>query len=218
METRRNSGFSLVEVVFSIATSVAVLGSALLMTISLSRSTGQLRASDDLFGDVRRAVHKISDVLEPTVAALANPAVLSPLHTSWLQVQAPPDLATGVPGAIHVIRREPSPSDPDDGVDNDGNGLIDEGLVVWIRNPGDPDEERIVLCRDVSESLEGEVPGNGLDDNGNDLIDEGGLAFDFPPGFPLDRSFVRIQLSLSRLDREGRPMTVSAQRVVSFMN
>ena len=69
------------------------------------------------------------------------------------------------------------PDEVDDGQDNNGNGLIDEGRIVWTRNVGAPDERSVVLCHQVREYLEGEVP-NGLDDNGNGLVDEKGLSFE----------------------------------------
>ena len=44
----------------------------------------------------------------------------------------------------------------EDGVDNDGDGLVDEGRVVWIQNRGVLGERRAVLCNWVSETLLGE--------------------------------------------------------------
>ena len=64
----------------------------------------------------------------------------------------------------------------DNGLDDNGNGLVDERMVVRIEDPGGPDERRKVICHDVSEYLAGEIP-NGLDDNGNGLNDERGLSF-----------------------------------------
>lgn len=62
----------------------------------------------------------------------------------------------------------------DDGVDNNGNGLVDEGMLVLTRNDGLAAEQRIVICHHVSELLEGELD-NGDDDNGNGVIDEAGF-------------------------------------------
>ena len=106
----------------------------------------------------------------------------------------------------------------EDDVDNDGDGLVDERRVVWIRKPGQPDERRTVLCRDVPKWFEGEIPGNSLDDNGNGLVDGMGLAFDFAEGFPDERRYVRILLSLETRDGEGRPITTTVERFVSFRN
>jgi hypothetical protein len=72
------------------------------------------------------------------------------------------------------IRRQASPTDPNDGVDNDGNGLVDEGELVLTRNVGAVNESSTVLCTEVPELLAGEKP-NGLDDNGNGVVDESGF-------------------------------------------
>jgi len=63
-----------------------------------------------------------------------------------------------------------------DGLDNDGDELVDERQVVQVENEGQPDERRAVLAHGVAELYEGETA-NALDDNGNGLIDEPGLSF-----------------------------------------
>jgi len=88
----------------------------------------------------------------------------------------------------------------DDGIDNDSDGLIDEGVVVLIRDAGGPEEQAVVLCRDVREYLEGEIQ-NGLDDNGNGLIDEKGLSFD------ITGENLVVRLTLEKRDRLGNVIT-----------
>ena len=99
-------------------------------------------------------------------------------------------------GAPTRFTLELSPSEIDNGLDDDGNGLIDERLLVRITNPGDPDEQRSVLARGVRALLEGEVD-NGLDDNGNGLADEAGFALD------MDGGVLSVRLSLEIVDPEG---------------
>ena len=60
-----------------------------------------------------------------------------------------------------------------DGADEDGDGLVDEGCVVLTRDVGG-DDRRVILCTGVRELLEGEIA-NGADDNGNGIIDEAGF-------------------------------------------
>lgn len=88
----------------------------------------------------------------------------------------------------------------DDGIDNDSDGLIDEGIVLMTRDVGGPEEQEVVLCRDVREYLEGEIA-NGADDNGNGLIDEKGLCFD------ITGQNLAIRLSLEDQDRLGNVVT-----------
>jgi hypothetical protein len=68
---------------------------------------------------------------------------------------------------------EYAPEELDDGLDNDGNGLVDDGVLVLTRDVGG-NEQRLVLCSGVRELLEGEEA-NGADDNGNGVINEAGF-------------------------------------------
>jgi hypothetical protein len=87
----------------------------------------------------------------------------------------------------------------DDGADNNGNGLVDEGCLFWTRDVGEPSEKTHVIARGVREYLEGEEP-NLDDDNGNGLEDE--------RGFCLERvgEALVIRLTLERqVSGEGLP-------------
>lgn len=92
------------------------------------------------------------------------------------------------------------PGEVDDGLDNDGNGLVDEGELVLVRDAGGADELEIVLANGVREHLEGELP-NGVDDNDNGLVDERGITFERVG------SDLRIRLTLETTGRDGRILT-----------
>ncbi len=66
----------------------------------------------------------------------------------------------------------PDPEDPNNGVDDDGDGLVDEVRLVWTSSKGSTE----VLCSNVL-PLGADEELNGMDDNGNGLIDEGGVTF-----------------------------------------
>jgi hypothetical protein len=99
----------------------------------------------------------------------------------------------------------------DDGRDNNGNGLADEGVVVWVQNLVLPDERRVVLVSGVAEIAEGETF-NGLDDNGDGLIDEAGLSFS------VEGDVVTVGLTLQTLDRDKRVLSRSARTAVAVRN
>jgi prepilin-type N-terminal cleavage/methylation domain-containing protein len=99
----------------------------------------------------------------------------------------------------------------DNGIDDNGNGLVDEGLVVLTRDAGGPNPDRVILCRWVRSYLEGEVP-NGGDDNGNGLFDERGFCFE-----RVGDSLV-IRLTLERLDSDGIPVVRSLETTVRLRN
>ena len=86
-----------------------------------------------------------------------------------------------------------------DGVDNNGNGVADEGTLVLYRSWGLADQRRVVLCRWVGEYAAGET-GNGADDNGNGLADERGLRFSRVG------DVITISLSLERPDSNARAL------------
>ncbi len=86
------------------------------------------------------------------------------------------------------------------GLDDDGDGLVDEGLLALVQDRGGADERTVVLVHGVREYLEGELP-NGLDDNGNGLVDERGVAFERVGGD------LRLHLTLEAIDRDGRLVT-----------
>jgi hypothetical protein len=92
----------------------------------------------------------------------------------------------------------------DDGLDNDGDGLIDEGQIVMTRGWGTADPSQVTLCRYVREFAEREEV-NGVDDNGNTLVDERGFCLE------RDGDYLTIRLSVERFDADGRLMTSSLE-------
>lgn len=96
----------------------------------------------------------------------------------------------------------------DNGLDDNGNGLIDERRVLLVPDTATP-AERVSLGSQVRELAEGELP-NGLDDNGNGIADEAGLWFRHDGSGTLT-----VSLSLERLDGRGgsivRTLTTSVR-------
>jgi len=99
-----------------------------------------------------------------------------------------------------LITLEYEVSEVNDGIDNDGDGLVDEGQVVLVRDVGAPNAVRTVLVRGVSELLQGEQA-NGADDNANGVVDE--------RGFNIRRvgDLVSVRLSVEGVD-DGGNLTV----------
>jgi hypothetical protein len=158
------------------------LSTLLLLAIGLAT-----RGSTDAFGEglrasdldtrLQRGLERLLDPLsEAQLSAfpvLADGAATLTYHTA---VSHDADLGTQW-GPDERIEWEREPGELDDGLDNDGDGLTDEGQVVWTLSPGTADERRVVVCRGVNELLDGELP-NGLDDNGNGQRDERGFWID----------------------------------------
>jgi hypothetical protein len=98
----------------------------------------------------------------------------------------------------------------DDGLDNNGNGLVDEGVVQWTRELGQADEQTVVLCHGVRELGPGELD-NDLDDDGDGLVDERGLAFERVG------NTLRVSLTLER-GSGGRMLTRTLETAVQPRN
>jgi prepilin-type N-terminal cleavage/methylation domain-containing protein len=212
-KTGTRSGMTLLEISIALAIFTAFATSAFL---SVSASTHSYRVegvSARLDRRARDAVKQVCARLRladaDSVAAVTAPASLSTLDfecgIGWVN-NAP---AFGLPERIAF---EQDPNDADDGADNDGDGLVDEGRLVWIEAVGTASERRTVLTTDVSEMLEGEIDANGTDDNGNDLIDEPGFCLEFVG------SHVVVRLTLEELDHLGNRIRRSATRSVTARN
>jgi len=222
-ESRR--GTTLLEVALASVLLIVFTGGALFMAsrTGVAYRTDSTGAELDALG-----TQVLGDVAEGLRAAdaagLLPPPAWSPQSTNrveFTRITGFDDL-TGlvIPGPPERYVLERDPGDPDDGVDNDDDGLIDEGRVVWIENFGLANERRAVLCNGVTEDLEGEVGGNGLDDNGNGLDDEAGFCVEYQwadPADPPTRATVR--LTLARRDPRGRGLiTHSYERTIALRN
>jgi len=205
------AGFTIIEILVS----VSVLGIAF-ASISMvaqanmrAHSVGALEVSME--SQVTDTVDRVIEELRlagretVTVGGTSNsiqyelPLGLSPLDSSMMWDQP------------RLIRFEYEAGEINDGVDNNGNGLVDEGLVVLIEELGTVNERRLVLSRWVREVAAGELP-NGIDDNGDGRIDES--------GFSLTRqgSTVSVHLTLERIVEHGPALQSSAETSVKLRN
>jgi hypothetical protein len=114
-------------------------------------------------------------------------------------------------GEWRQIGIELEPGELDDGMDNDGDGLVDERRVVWTEAPGTLDERRRVLVGGVRELDDGEIA-NGVDDDGDTLLDEPGLTF------VLQGDVLRVRLCIEGIDERGVVRTRSAETSIHIRN
>jgi hypothetical protein len=122
------------------------------------------------------------------------------------------DVASAVLWRPEQILFEPEPGEPVDGVDNDGDGMVDEGRVVHLRNPGLAGERRRILVSGVTNVGAGETAGNAADDDGDGLVDE--------PGFNLSLLGGRVvaELNLAMTIRGQPPVVRTVSRSIGVMN
>ena len=133
--------------------------------------------------------------------------------SDFVEFRTSSSFASGGPDWSTTTRYEfaRDPADPDDGVDNDGDGMIDEGMVVRRVDFGGAGERSETIARGVPELLAGETA-NGLDDNGNGLVDEPGFVVVF------DGSVVTVRLTVVHRQRGGRLLQRTVESSVTPRN
>jgi len=210
---RTRAGFTLIESLISVGL-LAVLFLAVLQTSSrASDAFDEGSVEHELWTRTQRALERISTEVELGDAGLLAGAATSELGASEVTFSVPVDfVAGGVQWSPPVrIALELEPGELDDGLDNDGDGFVDERQVVRITAPGTADEQRLVLVRGVAELQDGELD-NGLDDNANGLVDEPGLVFS------AEGNLLTIRLTCRSRDEGGRVLTKTAATALRLWN
>jgi len=205
-------GFTLVELAIGMVLMGVVGGVFMLTTETTSSAVRTGVAVADLDTRALRALERVCDALKSSSAELATPQAVAPFSGSSLDFQRCVGTdEKGAPtwGPLERIALEYD--EANDGVDNDGDGLTDEGALVWYEEPGGVGEKRVVLSPDVREYLEGEAL-DANDENDNLLIDERGFALDF------DGACVHVRLTLEGRDAKGHPLLSTVERTVAFRN
>lgn len=188
---RRRQGTALLEVSIAMGL-LAVFGvSTFMMAQGVVQTYRVETASSRQSSEGRDAIESVALRLRAADALKFDPvlqeAPFSDSAFEFMRVALDED-GNVLPGVAERLALEIQVGEPDNGFDDDGDGLIDERSLVWTRTTG----IRTVLCTDVAETLAGEAAGNGLDDNGNGLIDEAGFCA------TLDGDDVIVRLTLLR--------------------
>ncbi len=204
--THGRVGFTLLEALVGLS-----LASVLLLTASVAaiRSYGAYRSANLTSSTENRLRHAVRraawELMSSGLDVLQPQNIDDDFGTSDLVFQQASgvDVANSRPvwGPPVRLVLEYDRGEANDGVDNDGDGLVDEGVLVLIRDDGGPNEIRTVLCTDVPELGEGEVL-NNADDNGNGVTDEA--------GFNVHRTgdVLTLRLSIEENDQQGGGTTI----------
>lgn len=215
---RSASGAGLLEVVVAATLTMLVLGAVVQST---DRGLGAFRqgsANNEIEVRAARAMSRLVRELLGSSSGIVQPNLTTPpgaatVWSSVLDYRIGESYADGA-----VVWSEPrrlawelAPGETDNDLDDDGDGLADQGALVLVLDAGAPEEQRVVLVNGVREWFEGESA-NGLDDNGNGLVDERGLAF------ALAGDVLTIRLSLERRGPDGRTIVRSQQTSIRLRN
>ena len=196
MKTNKRSGFSLLEVMITLA----LVG---LVTSNLYMVLGQ---SSDAFGE-KTYIHDTEVQARRTLDRITEALLGASRDTLYLTPQAPwSTSALNFESNLGVEAGEIVWGDPER-IDL----KIQGGQIVWAQNPGEVNENSVVWSKWVPALLEGEFL-TGSDDNLNGLIDEGGLSFE------LNGESVVIRLTIEKTDTDGKKYTRTLESVVTCRN
>ncbi|MDG1051624.1 MAG: prepilin-type N-terminal cleavage/methylation domain-containing protein [Planctomycetota bacterium] len=173
------SGFTLIEILIAVAllgfllSSVGLLSSASKNAFSRGTTVSamELRTGITSSGIQKELSLAMATSLTPEIAPGQRVTELT--YTRAVGWEGETTLTT----APRTLRLEMEPGEANNGADDDGDGLVDEGILVLIEDLGLPTEKRRVLARGLAEYAKGEVF-NGVDDNGDGLVDEKGFAIE----------------------------------------
>lgn len=98
----------------------------------------------------------------------------------------------------------------DDGIDQDGDGLVDERVLTLTHDVGTADERTLVLARGVLEWFPGETA-DGTDENANGLEDEPGFSVTNTDGFLSVRIALGAPLPDGRVSIRTRVFSIALQ-------
>lgn len=211
--TDRRAGFTLIELILTSVLLSIVMGAVVLVGLTSQGVYDRSSLSDRVESRAVRALDRIVREMDMLGGDGMLPDPTGAFGSEVLNYRTPVGVVGSVPQWSVPMRigLEHEAGDPNDGVDNDGDGLVDEGRVVLVRDFGATLAHRTVLASGVSELLEGEQL-NGADDNGNGVVDE--------RGFNIHRvgDLVHVRLSLEGADDAGNVMVRTVETSFKVRN
>ncbi len=213
----RQRGFTVAELLITLVLLAVVLTGAFQASergMSLFRTSS---VQGDVNGRTARLAARITKELLAADAASLNPNLMPPavppnMGDDSLEFRTAESFAGGlVLSAPRRIAWEVETGELENDLDDDGDGLVDEGQVVLTLDVGLPEERRVVLASGVRGRLEGSPP-NAVDDDGNGLTDERGLCF------TRQGDAIVVWVSLERAGEGGAPVVRTQQFSVLLRN
>ena len=206
-------GVTILEMTVATAAFTVVVGGVFSVLATGTQAVQATTVSGQLERKADRIARRIGRTAILAGSATLLPSPQAPLGSSQVSFRRSQGWANGamVWGPVISIGMEDDINDPEDGIDNDGDGCVDEATVVWRRDVGGPNETSEIWVENVRRLSDGETL-NGQDDNGNGLVDEAGLSF------VLQGATLVIRLCLEQRGLDGRVVTYMAQDAVRLRN
>jgi hypothetical protein len=195
---RSRAGMSLVEAIVAAAITAVILGAIVRAATSGQKSATQTMVATEIETQARDVVDRIAEELVAARTTGLSPSPTGTFGSSTLTYQKCTGYAGGVAvfGVNQRIRWVIEPTETNNGIDDDRDGLIDEGMVEFTRDLGAGTQRIVRWARGVREYLARENQ-NTVDDNANGLIDEAGLSFS------LTGRVLTIRLTLQGIGPKG---------------
>lgn len=211
---KRNSrrGFTFIEVVVSLTLLSVIVGAVVMVSSSSTTAMGFTTMRTSVQDKARRALDRVVDEVTNS-----SSTVMVPDPDGFGADDVLFQTVEGVTGQVidwgpqKRLAFQYATGEVDDGLDNDGDGLVDEGVLVFTRDVGGPSQRTSVWCTNVRELLEGELP-NGLDDNGNGLVDEAGFSIE------RNGNLLLIRLTVEKTNYRGDSAMNTVETAVRIQN
>ena len=176
--TTQRSGFTVLEVAIS-TTIMAFVAIALgMIQLRSQNSFRHTSAQSQAENTCRRAAARALAEMTGLAISRLVPDPTSSLGTDTLVFQRPASVsAVGAVTWSNQMRVSlvMDTGEVDNGLDDDGDRLVDERRLVLTRGVDTANPRAVTLCHGVAEWFPGET-GNGADDNANGLVDERGFS------------------------------------------
>ncbi len=203
MKVRRNSGFTIVELLIAITIFGLIAVNAAMVSRTSSRATESDMFRQLLDSELDLTLERIRLALMAAAADNVYPQIPAPLSENHIDYSTSVGVQNGklVLGEPERIRWIESGQ---------------KGRVTWTRAVGQPEESEIQWSSNVPLLQDKEVV-NEKDDNFNDLVDEPGLSFhvEHAPDKALQ---IFITLTVSKEDSSGATIPVHRQINVTCRN
>ena len=208
----RSGGFTLIEMMISASIAVGLLYAIATTALTASSTYDETMRRARIVTQAHQVLDRIADeFVEADLGTMS--AAVPDVGASIMTFRKPASLAGSVItwSTTRSISFQMDQGELDDGLDNNGDGRIDEGVVVLTLDAGLLTQQQVVLCHEVRSLLEGEQSNLG-DDNGNLMVDERGLVFE------LNGNVLTVQLTLETVDEDGNFLTKTVQTSVRVRN
>lgn len=187
------SGFTVIEIVLASSLSLVIFGALVRTTSRAQGLFAWIQVQSDLESDMARAMQRVDSELRMASVTSLAPDLTTPVGADRVWGSDLTFTGTNAAGQLET-KRLTWQMDADEllnGIDDDGDGLVDEGRIVFLREEGSPDQSSSVLISGVPNLQDGET-NDGTDENGNQMIDESGFAVS------VEGSVVTLQLTAQR--------------------